>query len=523
MINILKFDENDKKVFLTSIFFALVTHYFVVANNLYTPDAIAFNIDTIASKMFLGGSFVSGRWGIGLLNSLFILLGYTIKVPSSCVLIAILLLSFSNIFLFRLLDIRNNLLKIISIAATVVTPSLVNTYYFGFSSHVYTLSILFAYISVYLIIKTKAVILPVIFMTLSMSIYQASISIIMCLAIICIFIILQNDEKELAISKIVECSVSFIISFVIYYLLAHIFIYVLKIGFINDFYGLDGSNIVPKLYGGYFIKNTLSCYGAFISLVSGESVFAFNETGYATTLNLLFFIVSLLSFIVLFFKSNIKFVNKILSILLILIFPIAVNVIFIMTDSKIRLSEARVVYSYIFYFIFSALIIDYLVSNFKLSKVLLPIFLVISSLILCDKIILAHHSYYNLEKQNEDLKNFCLRLSTQIMSMDGYDKDKKVLILGRPEYDTNFIYDHYIRIVFKEYENQFNLVSGWYQDWTRVINFFAGANFKSPEDRPNMEEYYKYSKDVVDMPSYPAKGSIKIVDDYIVVKFRDFF
>ena len=72
-------------------------------------------------------------------------------------------------------------------------------------------------------------------------------------------------------------------------------------------------------------------------------------------------------------------------------------------------------------------------------------------------------------------------------------------------------------------EEKLNTTFNVYEPISYTSQVVAGANFKSPEDRPNMEEYYKYSKDVVDMPSYPAKGSIKIVDDYIVVKFRDFF
>ena len=34
------------------------------------------------------------------------------------------------------------------------------------------------------------------------------------------------------------------------------------------------------------------------------------------------------------------------------------------------------------------------------------------------------------------------------------------------------------------------------------------------------EDVYKYDERVINMPSYPDDGSIKIVDDVVVVKFK---
>lgn len=518
---IFKFDDNDKKVFFLSLFFGVLVHFIAIANNLYHSDGIGFNIVEIESAQFLGASFISGRWGLGLINMLLNNIGYTIKVPSACVLLAIFFISFSNIFLFRLLNIKNNILKIILISATVASPSLVNIFYYAFTGHIYVLSILFAVFSVYLLIKTDYVILPVIFMVFSMSIYQANVATIICLSIIYVFILLQNDDKEMAIKKATEGSVSFIIAFAIYLSLGYILNTVFRFNFFVDFYSATEQKLLPSLNIEEIFNDIANCYKNVFRLFYGESLFAFNETIYAKTLNLIFFIISILSFIVLTIKNNLKFSSKILSILLLLIFPIAVNIIFIMTRSKVPLSESRTVYSYIFYLVFGCVIVDRLFAALELksAKKIFFVFALVAALIVHDKVILAHHSYYNMQKQLDDLKGFTTELATRIMSLDGYSEDKRVLCIGFPMYKTNLIYDNYIKFSFPMFEDVSNLVSGQYINWVKVINHFAGTQFKYFDDNLAMSHYYTYHRDVVNMTIYPNDGSIKIVGDVIIVTF----
>ena len=518
---IFKFDDNDKKVFFLSIFFGVIVHFIAIANNLYHSDGIGFNIVESEYEQFLGASFISGRWGLGLINMLLNNIGYTIKVPSACVLLAIFFISFSNIFLFRLLNIKNNILKIILMSATVASPSLVNIFYYAFTGHIYVLSILFAVFSVYLLIKTDYVILPVIFMVFSMSIYQANVGVIMCLSIICVYIILQNGDINNAVKKAIEASVSFVIAFAIYLALMYIFNTAFKLNYFFDFYSTTEQKLLPNLNIAEIFGDIINCYKSVFKLFYGESLFAFNETIYAKMLNLIFFIVSMLSFIALTIKSKIKASAKILSIILLLVFPIAINIVFVMTRSKIPLSESRTVYSYIFYLILGCLITDQLldIAHIKHIKKVFPIFALITALIVNDKIILAHHSYYNMQKQLEDLKGFTTELATRIMSLDGYSEDKYVVCIGLPVYKTNLIYDNYVKFTFPMYEDISNLVAAQYINWVKVINHFAGTHFKYMDDNLAMSHYYTYHRSVKNMPMYPNDGSIKIVGDVIIVTF----
>ncbi len=518
---IFKFDSEDRKVILLSIFFGILVHFIAIANNLYHSDGIGFNIVELGSKNFLGANFISGRWGLGLINMLLNSIGYTIKVPSACVFLAVLILSFSNVFLFRLLGIKNNVIKVIAIASTMASPSLVNTFYYAFTSHVYVLSIFFAVFSVYLLMKTEYVILPVISMVLSMSIYQANVATIVCLCIIYVFMILQKNDIESAIRKSIEAFVSFVIAFAIYFFMMLLLNNLLGYDYFFNFYGVSDSKLLPSIGAAEVFSDILNCYKYVFRLFYGESLFAYNETIYAKSLNLLLFIVSAISFVIFFIKSSAKQTAKLLSILLIFVFPIGINIIFIMTRSMVPLSESRTVYSYVYYLIFACIIIDWVLNNLnsKFIKYVFCAFAICAALVVNDKIILAHHSYYNMQKQNDDIRGFTTELATRIMSLDGFDEKKPVLCIGQPRYKTNIIYDNYIKYLFPEYHEDLNLIAAWYRDWVKVINFFAGTHFRTLPDNIDKAYYYSYHRDVESMPSYPKDGSIKIIDDIIIVKF----
>ena len=124
-----------------------------------------------------------------------------------------------------------------------------------------------------------------------------------------------------------------------------------------------------------------------------------------------------------------------------------------------------------------------------------------------------------MQKQLDDLKGFTTELATRIMSLDGYSEDKRVLCIGFPMYKTNLIYDNYIKFSFPMFEDVSNLVSGQYINWVKVINHFAGTQFKYFDDNLAMSHYYTYHRDVVNMTIYPNDGSIKIVGDVIIVTF----
>ena len=358
-------------------------------------------------------------------------------------------------------------------------------------------------------------------MVFSMSIYQANVGVIICLSIVCVFITLQNGDINNAVKKAIEASVSFVIAFAIYLALMYIFNTAFKFNYFFDFYSTTEQKLLPNLNIAEIFGDIVNCYKSVFKLFYGESLFAFNETIYAKMLNLIFFIVSILSFIALTIQSKIKASAKILSIILLLVFPIAINIIFVMTRSKIPLSESRTVYSYIFYLILGCLIIDKLLdmTHIKHIKKVFPIFALVTALIVNDKIILAHHSYYNMQKQLEDLKGFTTELATRIMSLDGYSEDKYVVCIGLPVYKTNLIYDNYVKFTFPMFEDISNLVAAQYINWVRVINHFAGTHFKYMDDNLAMSHYYTYHRSVTNMPIYPNDGSIKIVGDVIIVNF----
>ena len=518
--------KEDRNIFFVSFFVGIITHFQMLVNNLYMTDYLDFNVTRISDRLFYGAGTISGRWLIELLNILMNSLGYTIKIPSFCVLMAIIILSISNVILIRLIDVDNKIIKYLILVSTMVSPSLVNANYFTFTTHMFALSILLITISIYNIMKYDNIIVGTFFITFAIAIYQAYVSYILSLYIVCFYqYILKHNFNE-NIKKLFTCMFSFVFSFLFYYIIMHI----LNHFFSNDLFiefpqygSISATNALSKFNFQSVIESIGICYTNFINLFGDGYEFAYNNTDYATKLNTIFLILVLIQFIIIFYnklKNNkIDIMNFSFIIVLMILFPIATNFVFIMTLGNMPQTQSRVVYSYIFYMIFGLVIFDEFLTNFKLNskKIVYTVSLIISCLILYDKLVIANNSYYNFKKMNDDAKSFSLNYAARLTATEGFDNDSKIIMVGRPQTKNSYYLQNSVPIFWETRDKDTLLYH--VNNVQTVMNFFANTNFVYADDEYAM--YLMYGRDVRNMPVYPAKDSIKKVEDYIIVKFDD--
>ena len=107
---------------------------------------------------------------------------------------------------------------------------------------------------------------------------------------------------------------------------------------------------------------------------------------------------------------------------------------------------------------------------------------------------------------------------TQIKSVDGYHADMPITMIGKPVVDSTYTRQDMIGGTFNisgKSSTNINAYSSW-NIMTRVLGYDP-VNRNSDEE----EEYFRGLDEVNDMPCYPSSGSIKIIDDTIVIKFQE--
>ena len=131
----------------------------------------------------------------------------------------------------------------------------------------------------------------------------------------------------------------------------------------------------------------------------------------------------------------------------------------------------------------------------------------------------ANGNYLSIEYTNIHDTAYFTVLMDQIKSVAGYRDDMPVALIGTPSTDVAYTGSALIDGTF-DIGGKTGTNIGEYSYWnimTKVIGFDPVVR-NSDED----ENYFYNHPEVKAMPVYPDAGSIKVIDDTIVIKFEEF-
>ena len=194
--------------------------------------------------------------------------------------------------------------------------------------------------------------------------------------------------------------------------------------------------------------------------------------------------------------------------MVLIVFPICVQFNFIMAGSNSTLQNQSMILEIIL-LLFLIDKIDF-IKNIKVY--IISIFLV--SIISFQFIIYSNMCYTKANFLVSQTVSYNTTLISRIKDTDNYKDTMAVCYIN--EFDKNEN-DVYLPEQFKKiYTNYYNINS--------LINNFAWQWFMMCYNgfKPKVIDSEKYNDDirVINMPCYPDDGSIKIIDDVVVVKFK---
>ncbi len=493
-----------KYILIISSIIGLITHGFIIYNKLVYHDE-TYN------TFSLGGTLVSGRWGLALFSKLYkIILLKVFSVSTLWGIFTIFIIAITAFVLVEIFNIDNRVIIFCITAIMIVFPVVSATFAYMFTSVCYSIALLCNVFGAYLILKTNKHWIGVLIITFGISIYQAYFPVTLTiLTMYCIICFMSSDKNDFILQlKKAFFSYAMAISGMVLYLIVNklVFkIFNLKVINYQNINGAMNVSITDILDG---ISNS---YKSMISVISGDYSGIF-QLPVLRMILLILFVVSIISLIVMIIKMQNKTSRKLVT-LLVLIYPLCVNFINVMVCSGDTYIHDLMLYSIAFYYILPLVLIDKI--GYKWIKNLI-IILVCSSIVLFIYVDNeAYQKMYWIQKQGE---SFCNRLVERIESTEEYKQDMPVIFVGKMVYKE----DKSTLTIMKQLDKI--KLTGYTYNLNDYLNDYCFKKYLemncgfSPKYEFGTNENIK--SQLKDMGRYPDYNSTKVINGKLYVKFH---
>lgn len=524
--------KNETKKFRFNIFYKDIDYriYIVAVGSLISLIfAHLFGIVTILKK---GDNFImkgygatvrSGRWGLEILEKLnkYLFTIYNLEYLNS--LLALIILSITIYYIIKIFDLKNPIFVALFTMIFHVFPTTTSTLLYSFTVVPYFIGLFLSVYAVYLIEKYKnGWTLGILLLIFSMGIYQSYITVTISLFGIILLmksITGEYDLKQTIRRTLLYLSI-FIITIISYILISKLFIILYNTSF-TSYKGIDSMGKIDiKQLPYLFVK----IYKDLIKMILPKRYSIIAVPPVFPTLMLKLSVVSLILLSMIFIiKHTIKNKdiinrNRGISIIIALLLPIPLYSQIIMSPKSYI--HILMIFSIALIFIVPMLLFENLYETnekiySKLNKALITIF----SIVIIQYTYLANLNYTTLYYSTQKSTNYIQSLVVKMTEQEGFDTKLKWAFLGTEN-------DELIRNTgdLKDADTYMPNMNGLifnlgYLDGSKPIDLYIGYNPTWASEKEK-KELIKIDE-IKDMPIYPNYGSIKIYEDYIIVKFNE--
>lgn len=484
--------------FCASCVFGLLAYGFVLTNKL-------INHDEAASLFTKGATVTSGRWGLGALDSIF----PNYSMPWIYGLITIFLIALSVCLMVHMFQIRNRLLQVLLSGCVVVFPSLIGLFGYMFTSCSFALAFLLAVCSAAQVQTGKKwLLIPALgCLVLSLSIYQAYISVAAGLLVL---VLMQQLLTEEAPAAVLRRGIGFVVFLVLglglYYL---------------------GTQIILKLTGNQLNSYASGKIAFSISTVFQGALLAYSNflryftegfqglipTGFSRCLHWVLMAATGILLLIHLLSAKKEPFRLVLMLLLAAVLPLAINCMYMITtpDSV----HTLVLYGFVAVYLLAVILADALISKMDhglISGMMLNILTVVMAAVIVVNIYVANQAYLQLYLRYENASAFFTSLIADIKMDPDFNEDTKLAIIGQYQqpdyYPQHFEQIHAITGVYgfvpDNYSNNY------------FMEYYTGfpMEFASQEEIAQITATPEFEA----MAVYPYYGSLQKFGDILVVK-----
>lgn len=500
-----KVNLQSKIAFFSTIIIGLINYSYFISHHVKSPDAV-----------FIGHYHISGEWELSLgrfgIKMIDLLRGGIVN-ENLLIFSSILLIAIAAGFLVSTLDIHDNLLVVLIAAIFITAPQLADTFMFIYCADSYSLSILLAVVSVWFLKKKnyRGYMLAILTLAISASLYQAYIGIAFTL---CLFLIITDLLSNLKFKQAVQTLIQYML---------------VMLGGLLTYYGIErvilaitGTELssykgaadfgVGSLIGQ--LKNSIpQAYKDFYQYFMLDNILH-NDYWKRKTIHILLLLVVLLALVLL--VNQMKEVwSKLFVVFLCIFFPLSINVMdLIAPSSTINLMTGMpLVCMYFFVFVVYRFLkqSNYLSLLLKYSIVFLNVWLIFTFInsdnvsFKCREEVYNHFyaTHANIISRVEALPGYNTELKWCFNDIVRYSSDLIPMSNGFIAYDNE---------VWNGYGGLEVTVTFYEQYYGKYISLCSREEYDSITE----------GDEFANMAVFPNDGSIKIIDNIVVIKLNDF-
>lgn len=511
-----KIKKEYKIAFFVTFVVTLLIHIYKFTNNLPNQDSI-FNYYHDQNILYSGRWFLSLACGIGSYFDLPWINGFL-----SCVYI-----SLTAVVLVAIFKIKNPIAIFLIGGLLASSPATTETFQFEYTADGYMLAMLLATLAVYLArIEEKRIsriIISIILISLSCASYQAYIPYALML-VLCQFIeILINNKHKLndSLKWLGRQFIIYFISLIFYYVIWKILLSVFEVE-ATSYYGISnfGNISFDLIKNGIFgVVKTFYYYFFQYAFIGKNSINTYNVLNIIFTLFMVCIFISI-SIKEKFYKRKATFILYFLAIIM---FIPCGSMIHFVSDISFGNYFARMLQGYTILFVFVTILFE------KWGKSLSKnAFAVLILIIIFNNALMANISYYCMDLSYERTYGEALEMMIRINEVtDGKENINEMVVVGNKVREAEYRYYDFekndvtttgsLDIVMRMAKKTLLFDP----DHVRLFlaNTFDLQYYMSWDQ--NYRDSFLDRSDVQKMGVWPAKDSIAIIDDKLIIKISN--
>lgn len=498
------FSKKDiiKTTVIATVIFFIFAHIYLLVNDIRNHDSLLFR--------GYGAGITSGRWALQFIGEFIGKAWGDYNIPFFNNLVSMIFIIGICILIILIFDIKKSVNAILISGIFVVFPSLTSTLIYTFTSHYYIFAIILVFLAAYIIDESNfSFVISTILVSIAIGIYQAYLAFYISVLLFksvneCV---LEKDYKDI-LKRGIKYIFSLVLSLALYYIILQISLKVTGLS-LSNYRNIDS---IGHMGFTEIFNRSIIAYKDIIKLPF-NIIFSINRT-FIIRFSLL--VIYLASTIFVFFTiKKIKDIRtKILFLLLLFIIPIAVNSSVIMASKEFTYSLMS--YTIVFVFILPLLLIDKLNFNVKLLNISKMLTYSVLTFSIINYIWLSNGNYLSLKNKMNYSENYLNRLITRIESTEGYNDGNMVALIGGfPDKTEN----HMWRDPKVPFNYDINTITFLKENIRlQFLKNVVGKKIYIVSD--DQTKKIAKLKEVKSMSSYPSYGSIKKIDNIIVVKLH---
>lgn len=479
------------------------------------------NYDEFISIFHYGGGYNLGRWMLSLIGNFIFRIDGCYSLPWFNGLIFIALIAASSVLFLKPFKLKSKWAEALIALIMMTFPSVTSTLSYMFTAPFYALSIFLAALAFYLTVRFRyGAIIAAFLLCFSMGIYQAFFCLLAVFLLVYTLVEIFTEEDKTVSAILISAGVrlAMMVAGLLMYIVANKVITSVRKVDLSSYQGI--SNMGRYSAGSIF--NALGqCYVKFFKFFTGDynGLLPYKVLNIALIIGWMVAIFALVIFMVrIVRKSPVK---AIFAGICVILLPLGINLIFVMCADSLKTVHSIMCYGMAAMFVIPVILVRRALDDKSLKKAgsVLRVAGIVNAVVLLGVVFLyskyANISYLAYELHYEQMYSSFETLENKIRNAEGYKDELPLCFVGTYSDEVDLWQLEKTSALAGTYKTSY--VMNYGEARAQIFSTYLGYAYS--ETVP--DEAFLSEEEIVEMPCYPDDGSVRVLDDRIVIKFSE--